>query len=660
MHLSTSFLLFLYGTITGKEAIMTNMKTLKTYLVLGILAASFLVGAPSVFAQQVSAATLLAQINSLLILFQDLQAQLATLKAEQSATQSSTSSTAPAPSSFAIFSPNGGESFVSGQPLTISWSGGDKKVQIGLIDSTYETNRTVLGWISLNEKPNSSLVWDGEKISDITGTVSKTVASVSLGPYKIIAVSAGLTENYCVVQNSGCNYDASNSYFSLVSSFASGILRVSCMPSVGTFQADALVTWEATALSGRPPYVYSWSGTDGVAALPPRPLSGGKFLDVIYKAAGIKTAGITARDAAGKEVFASCAFPVTITPAPSPLTLLSPNGGESFVLTRISDPSQFVKVSWRLNKMLGLREEKIKIAIQDALGRECVLASAPRTRGEAFIGLVDGFVCPQGHWALSPGQYKIKVYLEGKEAIASDESDYSFTLTPPVLDIQSSIPLASVINSGESVKFRFVAPPHTLRASLYFSCSSSISANPPNACNKHNDVTSYLSSSTEYTIAFSNSSSQSQNVAANFYVYLPNNPNHGRGVPAQITVHPVSAAGSNSITVLSPNGGETVYYGQSTVYRFTSNNQTGLVDLTLVPYPPIDAGLVCQIASGVSASAGTFTLAIPTTYSCLKGPSKVSAGSYTLFATLRSGETKLATDSSDAPFTISASSTVPQ
>ena len=636
------------------------MKALKTYFVLGILAVSFLVGAPSVFAQQVSAAALLAQINSLLILFQDLQAQLAALKAEQSAAQSSASSTAPAPSSFAVLSPNGGESFVSGQPITISWSGGDKKVQIGLIDSTYETSRTVLGWISLNEKPNSSLVWDGEKVSDITGTVSKAVASVSPGPYKIIAVSAGLTENYCVVPGSGCNYDASNSYFSLVSSSASGILRVSCTPSVGTFQADALVTWEATATNGRAPYAYIWSGTDGIAALSPRPLSGGKFLDVIYKAAGIKTAGVTARDAAGKEVFASCTFPVTITPAPSPLTLLSPNGGESFVLTRISDPSQFVKVSWRLQKMLGLREEKIKIAVQDARGRECILATAPRTRGEAFIGLVDGFVCPQGNWALSPGAYKVKVYLEGKEAIAFDESDSSFTLAPPVLDIQSIIPLASVINSGESVKFRFVSPPHTLRASLYFFCPNGISASPPTVCNKHTDVTSYLASSTEYSVSFSNSSSQSQNLAANFYVYLPNNPNYGRGVPAQLTVHPVSAAASNSITVLSPNGGEKIYYGQSSAYRFTSNNQTGAVDLTLVPYPPIDAGLVCQIANGVPASLGTFTLSISPTYSCIKGPSKVSAGSYTLFAALRSGETKLATDSSDFPFTITASSTVPQ
>ncbi len=637
------------------------MKGIKKYFIIGAFLISFFARTPSVFAQQVSAATLLAQINSLLILFQDLQTQLATLKAEQSAAQSSASSAAPAPSSFVVLSPNGGESFESGQPITISWSGGDTKVQIGLIDNTYETNRTVLGWISLDEKPNSSLVWDGEKISDITGTISKTVASVSPGPYKIIAVSAGLTQNYCVVPGSGCNFDASNSYFSLMSSAASGIPRASCTPSVGTFQADALVTWEATASNGRAPYSYTWSGTDGISALPPRPLSGGKFLDVIYKAAGIKTAGVTARDATGKEVFASCTFPVTITPAPSPLTLLSPNGGESFFLTRTSDPSQFVRVSWRLNKILGLRDEKIQIAVQDMYGRECNVGSAPRFSHETFIGLVDGYVCPRGNWALSPGQYKIKVYLEGKATTVFDESDSSFTLaTPPASDVQLIIPSVSAINFGESVKFRFVAPPHTLRASLYFFCPSGVSANPPNVCNRHTDVTPYIASSTEYTVAFSNSSSQAQNVSANFYVYLPNNPNHGRGVPAQITVHPISAAASNSITVLFPNGGEKIYYDQSTVYRFTSSNQTGLVDLTLVPYPPIDAGLVCQIASGVSASPGEFTVAIPANYSCIKGPSKVAAGSYTLFATLRNGEKTLATDSSDSSFTVAATTTISQ
>lgn len=629
--------------------------SIRRYFIIGIVSVSFFIGVPAVSAQAVSAEALAAQINSLLLLFQDLQAQLASLRAEKIVAQPLVASS----TSVTVLSPNSGESFTPGQSVRVSWSGGDKKVQVGLVDKRYETDRTVLGWISLNEKPNSSFVWNGEKVSDITGTVSQTVASLSGGPYKIISVSAGLTENYCVSPNSNCNYDVSDSYFTVVSPVSSNALLVSCTPSVAAGEAGAVITWEATASNGQPPYAYSWSGTDTISILPPRFSSEGKFLDVIYHAPGLKTAGVTVRDATGKSAFAPCGFEVTVAPAPSPLTLLSPNGGESFVLTQTADPSQFVKVSWRLKGLPQVKEEKVLVSLQDMYGRECALSSVSRRLSETFLGLVDGYRCPNNNWALSPGQYKIKVSVEGRDTTVFDISDSSFTLTAPVSDVQLLIPSPSVINSGESVKFRFFSPPNAINASLYSFCPNGITAQPPHICNKYIDVTSYMASSTEYTATFFNVSSQARDVASNFYVYLPNNPNYARGVPARVTVRPVSAASNNSITVLSPNGGEKVYYGASSVYRFQSN-QAGLVDLTLVPYPPIDAGLVCQIATGVSASLGEFSLAIRETSSCLNGPSKIAAGSYKLFATLRDGETKLATDLSDSPFTVAATSTASQ
>lgn len=630
--------------------------SVKRYFIIGIVIVSFFIGVPLVSAQAVSAEALTAQINALLLLFQELQAELAALRAEKTVSQPLVASS----TSVAVLSPNGGESFLPGQSIGLSWSGGDTKVQVGLVDKRYETDSTVLGWISLNEKPNSSLTWGGEKVWDITGTVNQTVSSVSSGPYKIIAVSAGLTENYCVLPNSNCNYDVSDSYFTVSSPASSNALFVSCAPSVALGDAGAVVSWTATVSNGSPPISYFWSGTDTISVLSPRPSSGGKTLDVIYNALGVKTAGVTVRDVTGKEAVASCGSEVTVASPPSPLTVLSPNGGESFVLTKTSDPSQFVRVSWRLQQRTSrFKEEKIRVALVDARGRECFMGSASSRVNETFIGFVEGYRCPDGSWPLSPGQYKAKVSVEGREAAALDVSDSYFTLAEPVVDVQVLIPSASVINSGESVKFRFFSPPNAIKASLFVYCPSGITAHPPNVCNKHTTVTSYMASSTEYAVAFANSSSQARDVAANFYVYLPNNPQYGRGVPARITVRPVSVATTNSITVLSPNGGEKVYYGVSSVYRFQSN-QAGLVDLTLVPYPPIDAGLVCQIATGISASLGEFSFTIPGTGVCAKSQSRIAAGSYKLFATLRDAETKLATDLSDSPFTLAATSTASQ
>lgn len=565
--------------------------------------------------------------------------------------------------SVAVLSPNlDGKRFVQGQPFQISWSGGDNKVQIGLVDNTYDTNGAVLGWISLNEQPNSSLNWDGAKLTDLTGSVSQAASSLSLGPYKIIAVSAGSNGNYCVLKNRGCNYDVSDSYFTLISPASLGTLHVSCTPSVGAASAGAAVTWEAAVSSGDLPYVYRWQGTDIVSTLPTR--LDGRFLDVIYNAVGLKTAQATVRDAKGREASAFCNFPITITPAPSPITVLSPNGGESFVLTKTFDPSQFVRVSWQLREEPSARKKDIVlIAIQDTIGRTCVMGSVTRATTEAFIGLVDGYRCPAGNWALVPGQYAVKVFLEGREATAFDTSDSFFTLTAPVPDVQSITPPASAINSQENVTFRFLPPANARKGLLYLSCPSGVIATPPNNCNAYTDVTPYMASSTGYTLAFANSSSLEQKVMANFYVSLPNNPNHKRGVSAQVTIRPaptaVGASVGNSITILSPNGGEKIYFGVPYAYRF-KYSQTGVVDMTLVPYPPIDAGLVCQIASGISASPGEFSLTLKETDACAKGPQKVAAGTYTLRATLRNGGAAISADSSDSFFTLATTSTASQ
>jgi len=629
---------------------------MKRYLLLGLLVASFFLRAPVVSAQQLSEQSLEEQITILLQLIEDLEAELAVLQAESapvSDPESSGVSTEVIP--VGLLTPASGGTFRVGDPIMVSWEGGGEKVQVGVIDSSYETNGSVLGWITLNGKADDSYVWDGADVVDITGTVNWPIGSLSPGPFKIIVVSAGATGSYCVDKVGDCNYSQSDAYFTILFPPSSGI-QVSCAPTVSPIRAGDMVTWVGFASHGRAPYTYTWHGMDGISAIPPRFLSDGKYVDLFYRSSGIKTAGVTVRDSKGEETYASCKASLTVTPALNTLTLLSPNGGETLTLTKTWDKSQFVKVAWQEHGLDEFGGETMSIVLEDSFGRECKLGSTSPLHGVEHVGLVSGYVCPGSNAVLVPGTYKMKIYIDGQKATTADTSDTPITLVAPKQDVQSIVSMVPSIKSGEKGKFRFVFPADTVRASLYVYCPAGISALEANVCNKYTDVTSYMATSTEFAVTLYNTSLLSENVSANFYVYLPNNLNYSRGVSARVTVNPVIATSTVSVTVLSPNGGEKLYYGESSSFTFKAS-MWGDVDLTLVPYPTIDARLVCKIATNVSTVTGSITVAIPSKGECVNGPAETIDGTYKLFAAFKSGGATLATDLSDASFTIMATST---
>ena len=436
-----------------------------------------------------------------------------------------------ATTSVTVLSQDKSVSFLPWQSISISWRGGSEKVQLGLIDDTFDTSRTVLGWISRDKKPNGSLDWDGQHVSDITGTVQQTITSLSKGPYKVIAVSANSGKNFCVLQDSGCNYDVSDDYFSVIPMPPSGGLSVSCAPSIVTAETGEIVTWQATTTNGQAPYVYTWGGTDGLSSLPPRTSSGtlnSRFLDVVYYSvtpSPTKTAIVMVRDGAGKTGFAPCSAAVKVTAALPAVAILSPVGGENFVMTQTSDPSQSMRVSWRADGVPKTGKEKLQIALVDAWGRECLMGSVSRQSTEAFIGLTHGYVCPGSTFTLFPGSYRVKVYLEGKAATLSDVNEVPFTLSAPIAGTQSITPSATSISSGGNVSFHFAFPPNTIRGSLHIFCPDGITASVPNTCNRYSNVSSYMASSTDYSVTLTNATSEEKMVTANFYVYLPNKPN---------------------------------------------------------------------------------------------------------------------------------------
>ncbi len=559
-------------------------------------------------------------------------------------------------SSLTVLSPAQGASFSAGQSIPISWNGGTDKVQLGLVDSGYDVDARVLGWISLNEKTSGTFTWDGTTVFDITDTVSQSVSSFSTGPYKIIAVSSGTTKNFCVVKDKGCNYTLTSGYFSIRVPQKFQDISVSCAPTVNAVQTGDTVTWTATSTSGTAPFVYNWNGTDGISALTPR-TTDSRFLDVRYLRAtpATKIAEVTVRDATGKQGSASCASAISVTEAPPTVVVTSPLGGENFSMTRTADTSQAMLVSWKLNGSARYGKEAIKISLQDIWGRQCVVGSVPRTSSTAFVSLINGFSCSSGNFILSPGQYFVKVYLEGKETTAFGISNSAVTLTAPVADPESITPSASTIKTGESVAFHFVFPENSIKNSLYIFCPTEVTVTPANSCNRYISIPVSMASTTDYTATFVNTSSKVQNISANFYVYLPNNPNFGRGVPTSVNVLPTPSVNESVLSVLAPNGGETFYQGTSYQYRFIAMQQ-GVVDLTLVPYPPIDAGLVCKIATNIPASSGQISFTIPSSGACAGGPAQLILGDYRLLATLRDGTTQIATDLGDSFFTVRAPS----
>ncbi|MEI6352335.1 MAG: peptidoglycan-binding domain-containing protein [Candidatus Nomurabacteria bacterium] len=115
-------------------------------------------------------------------------------------------------SSVVIFTQNNNEIYQQGSPIKISWTGGKNKVVVGLIDSSYTggpTGSSIVGWISINEKPNSSLVWDGKLLSPLNGIMNIPV--VPNKKYKILAVSEDYNTNYCSwAFDNSCNFYITN------------------------------------------------------------------------------------------------------------------------------------------------------------------------------------------------------------------------------------------------------------------------------------------------------------------------------------------------------------------------------------------------------------------------------------------------------------------
>ena len=132
----------------------------------------------------------------------------------------------------------------------------------------------------------------------------------------------------------------------------------------------------------------------------------------------------------------------------------------------------------------------------------------------------------------------------------------------------------------------FTYPSNTVQASLYFSCPSGITG-AAGECNTYLPVTS----NTNWSPLFTNTTASSLTVVPNYYVYTSDNPNFAHGVSASITVSPAqttttqttpttqtttTSATPSAITTSFSVSSNSITLGQSITLTSTTNSGTNL------------------------------------------------------------------------------------
>jgi len=119
---------------------------------------------------------------------------------------------------FKVVSPNGGETFIQGNPIEIFLSGGLSLTKVGLVSPDFNPNIKIsdgndVHWMHVVSNAGLSFVWDGVSFIDNEGNPNPFYADA--GNYKIVAIKG---ESSCYKYKiSDCVFDMSDNYFKTIS-----------------------------------------------------------------------------------------------------------------------------------------------------------------------------------------------------------------------------------------------------------------------------------------------------------------------------------------------------------------------------------------------------------------------------------------------------------
>jgi len=238
------------------------------------------------------------------------------------------------------------------------------------------------------------------------------------------------------------------------------------------------------------------------------------------------------------------------TPAKPTITITSPNGGGYYA------KNSPMKVTWTTNIPQTEYLDVIRLRAYPN-GQEYYLAGGVLNTGGTNVTIPSNV--PAGAYTL-----EIKTYTKGNGVLVMDASDSYFKITDSTVTPPTQLPSLSItpgtVSSGQQVTINYTAPVNAVSMKLLLECPTGISVTNGggNICNTY-PITWNGSFPTASFMTVTNNTSVTQTVKANLSVTYSDG--SIGGTIGEFDIMPTSNI-QPSITVLSPNGGESLVAGK--------------------------------------------------------------------------------------------------